>query len=275
MKDRINQIFNQVFQFGINLKKSKSNYKDIFPVVGFFNNETKLEFEKIIKVQINEVSIFEQALIHRSYLQVVGEDKKFKSNERLEFLGDSILGMIIAEFLFFEHNNVLEGDLTKMRSWLVNKNSLGLCARELKIQKFVQMSFSAEKSVVSGNDSILADVMEAIIAAIYLDSGMDKARNFILHTLFPILRDQSVMQDTNYKSILLERVQGFGLPAPTYEVIEDIGPDHNKEFIIAAKVKNTLIGTGRGKSKKLAEQEAAKDALKVNIEEEFKHLIQL
>lgn len=231
-----------------------------FPLVGFLTEEKKLGLESALGIKIIHTEYFEQALIHRSYLQILSDEGVY-SNERLEFLGDSVLGIIISEHLFSLHRDLFEGELTKMRSWLVNKKSLALCARRLNLDKFLMLSYSAEKSLRSGSESILGDGMEAIIAAIYLDSGYYSARNFVINSLLPIMMNQNVMIDKNFKSILLETVQAQGKNSPNYEVIEEKGPDHDKEFTVGVYVDGVLLGTGVGRSKKEAEQEAAHIAL--------------
>ena len=133
--------------------------------------------------------------------------------------------------------------------------------KKLDLDKFLMMSFSAEKSLIQGSSSILADALEAIIAAIYLDSGLEAARKFVVNSLLPILMSKRVMKDTNYKSILLEEVQALGKESPVYRVLSESGPDHDKEFMVGVYVGDVLMGTGKGKSKKQAEQVAAKDAL--------------
>ncbi|MBI5324651.1 MAG: ribonuclease III, partial [Ignavibacteriae bacterium] len=148
-----------------------------------------------------------------------------------------------------------------MRSWIVNKNTLSMCSRKIHLDDFLMMSHSAAKSLEQGSDSILADALEAVIAAIYLDSGIDSAKKFILNTLLPVTMNKMVMVDTNYKSILLEKAQGEGKPIPRYEVINEKGPDHDKEFTIAVYIGEELLGTGKGKNKKQAEQMAAYEAL--------------
>ncbi|MFA6572001.1 MAG: ribonuclease III [Bacteroidota bacterium] len=214
----------------------------------------------MIGTPIHSVEYFEQALLHRSYLPVLN-NPDILSNERLEFLGDSILGLIVSEYLFFLHSNVFEGELTKMRSWLVNKRTLVTCAKKLDLSNFLMLSHSANKSLEYGSESILADALEAIIAAIYLDSGMKATVEFVRNSLFPIMIDKNVMVDTNYKSILLETVQSLGKEAPKYVVLAEEGPDHDKQFEIGVYVNDILCGTGSGKSKKQAEQVAAQDAL--------------
>ena len=263
MKDVFQNIYNGLLRFSPLRKyfRFKSSRKGNFPSVGFLDNEKKAELEKNLGVVIINTEYFEQALLHRSYLQVL-DGSHYLSNERLEFLGDAILGMVVGEYLFSLHTSVLEGELTKMRSWLVNKNSLALCAKKINLDSFLMLSYSAEKSLENGSDSILADALEAIIAAVYLDAGIEQARKFIINSLLPIMINKSVMVDKNYKSILLESVQAEGMHSPRYNVIEEKGPDHDKEFTVGVYVENELKGQGEGRSKKEAEQKAAKDALK-------------
>lgn len=222
--------------------------------------DRRAELEKLLGVDIHQPYLYEEALTHRSYLQVKN-DPAIQSNERLEFLGDAILGMVVAEYLFHHHEDVAEGELTKMRSWLVNKRSLALCARKLSLNRYMLMSYSAANALARGNDSVLADAIEALIAAVYLDRGFDEARRFIEERLLPLMLEEQVMHDTNFKSLLLEHVQARGYPAPRYQVIEESGPDHEKQFTVAVYVGSTSAGIGSGRSKKEAEQNAARQAL--------------
>ncbi len=222
--------------------------------------ERRHALEVVLGVDIRSPALYEEALTHRSYLQVKN-DPTVQSNERLEFLGDAILGMVIAEYLFHHHEDVTEGELTKMRSWLVNKRSLALCARKLDLDKFLLMSYSAANALAKGNDSVLADAVEALIAAVYLDHGFEKARSFIEERLLPLMLEERVMHDTNFKSLLLEFVQARGYSAPRYRVVEESGPDHEKQFTVAVYVGSASVGIGSGRSKKEAEQNAARQAL--------------
>jgi ribonuclease III len=244
--------------------------EDLFPSVGFLNEEKKKKLESILQVEIHHTSIFEQALTHRSYLQVLFSPQaqqpivKAYSNERLEFLGDAILSYITAEFLFYMRADILEGELTKMRSWLVNKKSLAYCARQLRLHECMMLSASARQSLQSGNDSMLADVLEAIIAAIYLDSGRTAATNFVVSiVLGKLFQEATLVSDSNYKSILLEYAQANGLGNPRYHTVHESGPDHVKEFVVQVLVEEKIVGTGQGRSKKDAEQIAAKAALEL------------
>ena len=263
MKEVFNQLYNGILRFipASRYLKLKSSQKGLFPEVGFLTLEKLHELEYLLNIKIHKKEYFEQALTHRSYLQVI-DNPDCLSNERLEFLGDAILGMLVAEYLFSLHSKVPEGELTKMRSWLVNRNSLAIAAEKLKLDDFIVMSFSAETSLKKGSSSILADAMEAIIAAIYLDSGISAAKEFILNSLIPILMDKKVMTDKNYKSILLEKVQAEGKNAPVYNVLDESGPDHEKHFKVGVFIDNKKVGVGEGKSKKKAEQTAAENALK-------------
>jgi ribonuclease-3 len=230
------------------------------PKLGFLTKERKQLLEEKLGLKILNVEYFEQALLHRSYLHLLPKGQ-YQSNERLEFLGDSILGMIISDFLFRRNTNLLEGDLTKIRSWLVNKNSLSLCARRLELDRFLMVSFGTAKTLEKGGESILSDALEAIIGAIYLDSGFDSAKKFVIETLIPLLEDENILQDRNFKSLLMETVQAEGKQPPTYEVIEESGPSHDRTFVVGVVVDGKMLATGKGKSKKEAEQNAARKAL--------------
>ena len=268
----------------------KADYGELFPLIGFFTKEEIVNLEAIIDCKINNIAIFEQATIHRSFLSVIEKFahkklidensnnesvaniftydwnitkenyKLIKSNERLEFLGDSVLELLTSEFLFFEYFQQLEGDLSKTRSKLVKKETLIACCQELKLDKYIKINYSAKNALDNGNLSILSDLLEATIAAIYLDSGMENARKFITSKILPFAI-KNFMSEQNYKSSLLEFVQSNGKPAPTYETLEEKGPDHKKEFTVGVKIEDEMIAQGFGKSKKIAEQDAARLAL--------------
>lgn len=231
--------------------------KELFPSAEILTPARVKDLSTALGLEIKNSAFYEQALTHRSYLQVLNSPD-YRSNERLEFLGDAILGMVTAEYLFYNNRQVLEGELTKMRSWLVNKKSLAICARTIHLDSFLLLSYSANQSLQRGNDSMLADALEAIIAAIYLDLGFDEVRKFIVNSLLPIMVNESLVQDTNYKSLLLEDVQSRGHAAPKYVVVREEGPDHEKEFTVEVYVDATCIGVGTGRNKKDAEQKAAK-----------------
>lgn len=218
------------------------------------------KFENTIGYVPRNWDLFTQSLLHRSYLQFVSP--RWKSNERLEFLGDSVLNSTVAEFLYDSYPELEEGDLTKLRSRLVNRRILAQRAKELHISDFLLLSSSAVQSIDSGSESILADAFEAILGAIYLDGGANAARKFVHRTL---LADRAVLNsaqtDDNYKSALLEYAQRNALGIPRYSVLKEEGPEHDRRFTIEVIVGNQTVGTGSGKSKKDAEQSAAAQAL--------------
>ena len=188
-----------------------------------------------------------------------------KDNQRLEFLGDALLGSIIAEYLFHNYLDMREGDLTKLRSVYVKNSTLAECGTILKINEFLIYGSHAEKNLHIGYESIVSDLVEALIAAIYLDKGFDKAKEFVRTKLLPIMSNFDSKISTNYKSLLLEKCQESTQYQPKYEVISENGPDHNKEFLVSVIVNNQVLASGKGKTKKAAEQEAAKSALEKDL----------
>lgn len=158
-----------------------------------------------------------------------------------------------------------EGDLTKLRSVYVKNSTLAECGTILKINKFLIYGSHAEKNLHIGYESIVSDLVEALIAAIYLDKGFDKAREFVRSKLLPIMSNFDNKISTNYKSLLLEKCQESTQYQPKYEVISESGPDHNKEFLVSVIVNNSVLASGKGKTKKAAEQEAAKSALEKDL----------
>ncbi len=225
------------------------------------------EFERRTGYQIRNDEYFLQAVIHRSYLQLCPPGS-FQSNERMEFLGDSVLSLIVAENLYHTMPEAEEGELSKIRSRLVNRTALGECARRLGLEDFVLMSPSAHQSIRDGSDSILVDAMEAFVAAIYLDGGYSCARTFIREQLLSGYTLARLTKDENYKSRLLEFTQGKGLGAPRYILLEESGPDHSPVFKMEVQVNGIPVGTGTGGNKKAAEQQAAAEALKYFLSKE-------
>jgi len=202
-----------------------------------------------------------EALSHRSYTQTVAE-APFHSYERLEFLGDSVLGMLVAEGLFKKFGPMGEGELTKSKAVLVNLHTLSRISRELGLNQHVRVSEEEERAGGRERNSIMADCLEAVIGAIYLDGGIRSARKFVrdhfLNRTAELLNDQSLR---NYKGELLELVQsGGGLP-PRYEVLKTEGPDHKKKFTVAVLLGERKLALGSGLNKKEAEQQAARKAL--------------
>ncbi|HZK76291.1 MAG TPA: ribonuclease III [Candidatus Kapabacteria bacterium] len=217
--------------------------------------------ERHIGYTIKHRAYFMQALTHRSYLQFA-QYPQLKSNERLEFLGDSILNLVIAEYLYGEFESLPEGDLTKLRSRLVSGAALLQHAEEIELEQFLLLSTSADAALKRGSATLLADAYEAVIAAIYLDGGMTAARDFIYrHIITHARRDELMLSDKNYKSMLLEFVQSKKLSSPRYVTMKEEGPNHARTFSVDVMVGGLRHGSGIGRSKKEAEQNAARDAL--------------
>jgi ribonuclease-3 len=215
------------------------------------------ELEKIIGFRINNKSHYVQALMHRSFLEELDEEDR--SNERLEFLGDSVLSLAVAEYLFENFPNEDEGFLTKIRAKLVNRFALSDAAEEIGLANFILIDQNLSNTFARASKTVLSDAFEAIIGAIYLDHGLEISKKFIRKVLIqPLIKDGDYLIDENYKSQLLEYAQANRLEAPNYTVINEEGPQHDRTFTIKVCVGNTFQGIGIGKNKKTAEQNAAK-----------------
>jgi ribonuclease-3 len=205
--------------------------------------------------------LLRQALTHRSFLGASGGDPAL-SNERMEFLGDAVLELTVIEFLYAAFPLDREGNLTKKKGLLVSREVLAQCAEWMGLGEFVLLSGAERDAGGGGRSSILSDTFEAVIGAVFLDSGLDEARRFarrhILCHAGAILRDQSL---SNHKSLLQELVQARFRTHPRYHVISEAGPDHHKMFQIEVSIRGRHLGHGGGWSKKEAEQAAAQDAL--------------
>jgi ribonuclease-3 len=224
------------------------------------SKSVKQIIETIVASPIHNDVLFATALTHRSAIDFLDKEK-FVSNERLEFLGDAVLDLVIAEHVYKLYPNFNEGALTKLRSQLVNAKILAHYAKQFNLGKVLIVSDSAEQNGVRESETALADAFEALIGAVYLDSGYDKARTFLeatmlQHTNFAALIDS----DQNFKSALLEYAQGERLTLPYYFVISEDGPPHKKVFTVGVRLGDEVLGEGTGKSKKSAEQLAAKEA---------------
>jgi ribonuclease-3 len=204
--------------------------------------------------------LFEQSFVHRSFLNET--KKKIQSNERLEFLGDSVISFIVSQHLYSKYPNFDEGILTNLRSLLVNTKSLALCAKELNFGNYMLLSKGEEESRGRQNQSLLADSFEAFIGALFLDQGTDVVSDFLSQVLFPkadLYVKNKAFKDP--KSLLQEKVQSQKQTSPLYKVISEQGPAHAKIFTVGAYVNKFLLGKGEGKSKQEAEENAAKEAL--------------
>lgn len=210
--------------------------------------------------KFNNQDLFQQAFIHRSYLN---ESKKpVESNERLEFLGDSILSFVVSEHLYKTYPHFDEGILTNLRSLVVNTKSLAKTAKKLDFGKHLLLSRGEEDSGGRNNDSILANTFEAVIGSLFLDQGTEEVKSFLHKVLIPDIEEfvkKKVFKDP--KSLLQEYVQAKKQNSPLYKVLHEEGPAHAKRFTIGVFVGNQLMGEGTGKSKQEAEEKAAEQAL--------------
>lgn len=217
--------------------------------------------EKKLGYKFNNIKLLENALTHSSYANEVRNG--YKSNERLEFLGDSVLSIVVADHLFKNFKTIPEGDLTKLRASLVCEKSLCAFSRSIDLGKFLLLGKGEEKGGGRERDSILADAFEAVLAAIYLDGGMEKASEFVLRFVLPELEHKEAGCFKDYKTALQEIIQRNPEEVVTYILKGESGPDHDKVFEVEVHLNSNVIGVGKGKNKKQAEQMAAKQALEL------------
>ena len=216
------------------------------------------EYEKLIGYRFRDKSLLETALTHSSF----ANEHKCKSYERLEFLGDSVLGFVTAQYLFENFPQLPEGKLTKTRAALVCERSLCGFSKSLEVGDFLRLSHGEQHSGGRERPSILADVFESTTAALYLDSGdLGEARKFILRFIAPAAKTQSVKPFKDYKTTLQEIVQQNPEERLEYVTTGESGPDHDKHFTVEVHLNSNVIGRGGGRSKKEAEQQAAREAL--------------
>jgi len=209
--------------------------------------------------RVENFSLYEQALTHSSYAHEKGHRRNH--NERLEFLGDAVLELIISDYLYETYSQLSEGKLTKLRSDLVCEASLARLAYAMNLGQYLRLGKGEVVSGGSSRPSLLGDTVEALIGAVYLDLGLEKSRNYVLELYKPILKDlQEGVLRRDYKTLLQEFAQARFAKTPVYRIINEKGPDHDKEFEAEVILSTEPIGCGRGRSKKEAEQAAAKEA---------------
>lgn len=214
--------------------------------------------EERIGYRFQNKALLKQALTHSSYTNEQRINKA-KNYERLEFLGDAVLELVTSDFLFRGSPDIPEGELTKLRASMVCEPSLAFCARDLELGQFILLGRGEEATGGRERDSIISDVMEAVIGAVYLDGGMEPAKTFIDRFILSDLEDKKLFYDS--KSSLQELVQGKLKKDVSYELLEESGPEHNKTFRVSVHMGGECLGTGEGKTKKAAEQQAAYRAL--------------
>ncbi len=216
--------------------------------------------EKNIGYEFKNPSLLKIALTHSSYANEAGKGTKY--NERLEFLGDSVLSVIVSEYLFEAFPNMPEGELTKLRASLVCEKSLAKFSEKLGVGEFLLLGNGEENSGGRARPSILADAFEALLAALYLDSDMERARTFVLEFVKSALKEAKP-SFKDYKTMLQEIIQQNREESVRYHLVGEHGPDHDKRFIVEVHLNSNVIGHGEGRSKKEAEQKAAKEALEL------------
>lgn len=218
------------------------------------------EFESKIGYVFNDKKLLQTALTHSSYANEV-KDKHFENNERLEFLGDAVLGIIVAEYLFSHHSHVPEGELTRLRAMMVCEKSLYEFAVQIELGHYLCLGRGEENTGGRERPSILADAFEAVIAAVYIDGGLEAARKYVTSFADKFFSSRIKSNIKDYKTALQEIVQKNRGERLEYVMTAENGPDHDKEFIVEVHLNSNVISEGRGGSKKEAEQMAAKEAL--------------
>ena len=212
------------------------------------------DIENIIGYRFVNKDFLKEALTHKSY---AGERRHTKHNERLEFLGDSILGAIVADYIYNQCPQVEEGVLSKIKSNLVSRRNLYYWGKQMNLGQFMLLGHGELATGGRERDSIISNAVEAVIGAVYLDGGYEAAKSVIL----PWVHTQELTQDAqDFKSLLQEYVQKHGKQPPVYEVIQTVGPEHDKTFTVRVCLQAREIGRGKGHNKKQAEQAAAQNA---------------
>jgi len=222
------------------------------------------DFEERIGYRFQNADLIERALTHKSFSHEAKSDE-VRHNETFEFLGDSVLGFVIGDLLFRRFPALDEGALSKMKAYLVSATSLAAKAREYGMGDVIRLGVGEEKTGGRKKDSLLANLFEAMVAAVYLDGGIDAARTMLEKAFVADIEsiNERDLLFHDYKTALQELAQGRGFALPEYQVVDEVGPDHDKVFIVEVKV-GSLVTRGEGSSKKEAQQQAAKHALQLS-----------
>src|SRR5512144_2782201 len=225
--------------------------------------ETILEFQRRVGYDFHDPSLLERALTHKSFSN---EHREVRSpnNERLEFLGDAVLGFVVGELIYRFFPDLQEGALSKIKAHLVSSTTLAGKARDLGIGRVLRMGTGEARSGGAEKLSLVADAFEAVVAAIYLDGGLSPAADFVRRIFGPEISgiDVGDLSFHDYKTALQETAQALGLPLPDYRVVEELGPDHEKAFVVELSWDGAPFAYGKGSSKREAQRKAAKEALK-------------
>lgn len=219
------------------------------------------QFEKKIGIEFKNKDLLREAFTHRSFLNE-SRERGLTHNERLEFLGDAVLELAVTDFLYKKYPQETEGNLTAYRAGLVNANALSFVATQMGMGDYILLSRGEAKDMGKARQFILANAIEALIGAIYLDQGYEVTEKFISEHVYPMtdeIVEKKLWQDA--KSFFQERAQEVTGVTPTYRVVAESGPDHNKEFRVGVYLGESLVAEGSGKSKQEAEQDAAREGL--------------
>lgn len=233
------------------MQKTQKNHREV-DCAGFYEE---------IGYKFKNKKLLIEALTHSSYANEMHDGTR--CNERLEFLGDSVLSVVVSDYIYENCPDFPEGKLTKLRASLVCERSLYGYARQIRMGEFVRLSKGESRSGGADRPSILSDAFEAVIAAIYLDGGIENARKFILRFVVPDLKNARPIKFKDHKTALQEVIQKNPEEKLTYVLVRESGPDHDKHFVVEVHLNSNVIGKGGGRSKKDAEQEAARVALEL------------
>ena len=220
-------------------------------------------FFKEMHIKPKNVSIYETAFTHASYNS--DANTSHKDYERLEFMGDSFINFVVADLAYNLRSDLDQGEMTKLRSTLVQQQGLTKLAKKYNLKDYIRVGKSLQNQDLEKMPHLLEDIFEAVIGAMYVDQGLNKTYDFVRNLFFDEVKNFSTEQLHDYKSTLQELLQGETRQTVTYKVLDEIGPQHDKTFIVEACYGNIILGKGKGKSKKEAEQNAAKEALKKGV----------
>lgn len=229
-------------------------------------NKTEKSFDfkelyKTIGYTFKDKSLLVTALTHSSFANEMHDGTKY--NERLEFLGDSVLSIVVSDYIYLNCPDLPEGKLTKLRASLVCEKSLYAYAKQIKLGSHIRLSRGEQRTGGDDRPSILSDAFEALIAAIYLDGGIEPARDFVLKFVIPDIKSSKPKKFKDYKTSLQEIIQKNPEERLSYVLVKETGPDHDKHFVVEVHLNSNVIGKGGGRSKKEAEQQAAREALEL------------
>jgi len=219
---------------------------------------TRDEIESITRFRIRNLKLYQEAFIHKSAVKLLSAKR---SNERLEFIGDSVLNLVIAKYLYEKYPDENEGYMTKLRTRIVNGQCLSKISDRIGLGNHVRMNEKALRQGWNTNPRILEDLFESIVGAIYLDQGLEMSTRFILENLSDHLQSEDLQVDKNFKDMLMRYAQTSNASLPLYNIVSEMGPNHRKQFVVTVTVNGCNIGQGVAHNKKQAEQQAAYNAL--------------